>query len=108
MNSTTPAAACNCIGGLTSLDNGFGQPEYCEQCTTGLGLAMTMLAKNMMSMVETEQARVDCAARLTDPFYIACSRAAQQQLGDCIAEHGRLETKYLALGGYSATAAAAR
>jgi hypothetical protein len=93
----------NCTGGLTSLDNGFGQPEYCEKCVVGLGLAMTSLAK---SMVETEQARADRAARLTDPFHVACRKAAKQQLDGCIMEHDRLEALYLALGGHSATAAA--
>ena len=91
----------NCTGGLTSLDNGFNQPEYCERCTTGLDLAMTALAEYMMSMVETEQARADCAARLTDPFHVACSRAAEQQLAGCTAEHDRLEALYLGLGGHS-------
>ena len=96
----------NCTGGLTSLDNGFGQPEYCEKCTVGLVLALDALGKSMMNMVEDEQARVDRAARLTSPFSIACSKAAEQQLTDSAAEYDRLETIYQSLGGYSATAAA--
>jgi len=95
----------HCTGGLTSLDDGFGQPEYCEKCTVGLGLALDVLGKSMMDMVESEQARVDRAVKLTDPFSIACSKAAEQQLAGCIAEHDRLESLYLTLGGHSATAA---
>ena len=96
---------CNCIGGLTLLDNGYGQPEYCEKCIVGLRLALDALSKIMMDVAENHQALVDRAARLTDPFFVACSRAAEQQMADSTAEYDRLESLYLALGGYSATAA---
>lgn len=96
----------NCTGGLTSLDNGYGQPIHCERCTVGLDLAMTSVARHMMDIVENEQVRVDRTARLTDPFSLACGEAAEQQLAASTAEHDRLEVIYLALGGHSATAAA--
>lgn len=106
MNNDHLSELCTCTGGLTSLDDDYSQPTYCERCTTGLRLALDALGKGLMDMTESQQALVDRAARLTDPFFIACSKAAEQQLVDSVAEYDRLENLYQSLGGYSAMAAA--
>lgn len=105
------AKLCTCIGGLTSLDNGYGQPTYCEKCVIGLDLAMTALARNMMGLAEGEADRMERAkatGRGGNSFSLALRDENEKLAAQMGAEHDRLEALYVVLGGHSATATAAR
>jgi len=89
----------NCIDGLISRDNSH-DPEHCEKCTIGLGLAMAYITGRIAILTETESARVARAKaeeRKDNPFSLALRDESEKLVARWDVEHDRLNNLRLAL-----------